>query len=90
MGGTMPVIGGAIIECDFMADGDILYGYFGNYLLAQRAGTAIASSDQYKFIEDQTVFKGTARYDGKPTIAESFALININNVAPTTTVEFPS
>ena len=90
MGDTMPVVGGAIVECDFMADGDILFGYFSNYLMTERAGTKLAVSTEVKFVDDQTVFKGTARYDGTPVIAESFALININNVAPTTTIVFPS
>ncbi len=42
-----------------------------------------------KFLEDQTVFKGTARYDGKPVIAEAFAILNIAGKAPTTAAAFP-
>jgi len=43
-----------------------------------------------KFIEDQTVFKGLARYDGLPVIAEGFVLINIKNKDAATTAVFPS
>ena len=85
---TMPVIGGEIVELPFMADGDIAYGYLDTYLLAERAGTQIDSSEHVRFLADQTVFKGTARYDGTPVIAEAFGLVNIANTNPTTTVSF--
>ncbi len=85
---TMPVIGGDIVELDCVPDGDIIFGYMDMYLLAERAGTKLATSEHTRFIEDQTVFKGTARYDGKPVIAEAFAATNIGNVEPTKTVAF--
>lgn len=86
---TMPIIGGRIIELDdVMADDDIVYGYFENYLLAQRAGVKLSSSEHYKFIEDRTIVKGTARYDGTPVIAEAFGVVNINNTAPATSKTF--
>ena len=40
------------------------------------------------FIEDMTLFKGTARYDGMPVIGEAFVAVNINNKAVTTSVTF--
>ena len=76
--GTMPVIGGVIEELSFIPDGVIVGGYGDVYLLAERAGTNIARSEHAKFIEDQTVFKGTARYDGMPVIAEGFVAMDIN------------
>ena len=79
--GQMPVLSGEIIELDFMGDDDILGGYFKPYLLAERAGAKMAASDQVRFIEDQTVFKGTARYDGVPVIADSWVLFNLNSSA---------
>ena len=85
---TMPVIGGDIVELGCVPDGDIIFGYMDMYLLAERAGTELATSEHTRFIEDQTVFKGTARYDGKPVIAEAFAVTNIGNVTPTTTAAF--
>lgn len=87
--GTMPVEGGTIDELDFIPYGDIIGGYGSLYLLAERAGANIAVSDQAMFVEDQTVFKGTARYDGKPVFGEGFVAINIANAAPTTTATFP-
>ena len=74
----MPVIGGAIVELDFIPDNVIIAGWGDLYCLAQRAGTALAVSTDYRFVEDQTVFKGTARYDGKPVIAEAFVAFGIN------------
>ena len=84
IGGEMPVIGGEIIELPFIPDGNIVCGYGSAYLLAERAGTQLGQSEHYKFVEDQTVFKGTARYDGAPVIAEAFAVMSITTTAPTT------
>ena len=81
--GTMPVIGGAIEKLSFIPDDVIIGGYGDLYLLAERAGTAISQSEHAKFIEDQTVFKGTARYDGLPVIAEGFVAIGIGGTKPT-------
>ena len=85
---TMPVIGGDIVELGCVPDGDIIFGYMDMYLLAERAGTKLATSEHTRFLEDQTVFKGTARYDGKPVIAEAFAVLNIGSVSPTTSADF--
>lgn len=86
--GTMPVAGGVVEVLDFIPDYDIITGYFDLYLLAERAGIRLDQSEHVKFIEDRTVFRGTARYDGLPVIAEGFALMNINNTNPTTTITF--
>lgn len=80
---TMPVIGGAIETLSFIPDDVIIGGYGDLYLLAERAGASIAQSEHVRFIEDQTVFKGTARYDGIPTIAEGFVAIGIGGTKPT-------
>ena len=40
------------------------------------------------FIEDNTVFKGTGRYDGKPIIPAAFVAIGINSVTPNATMTF--
>lgn len=86
---TMPVVGGVIEELSFMKDGDIIFGYFPLYLLAQRKEVILSQSEHLRFLEDQTIFKGTARFDGKPVIDEAFGIINIKNAAPTTVVDFP-
>jgi HK97 family phage major capsid protein len=85
---AMPVIGGQIVELDFIPDDNIIAGYGVDYLLAERAGVAIEQSEHVRFLDDQTVFRGKARYDGKPVIAEGFVVIGVNNITPTTTMTF--
>lgn len=85
---TMPVIGGDIVELDFIPDDNIVAGYGELYLVGERAGVALASSEHFLFTSDKTVFKGTARFDGKPVIAEGFVAIGVNGTAPSTTVTF--
>lgn len=80
--GRMPVVGGEIIVLDFIPDDNIIGGYYDLYLLAERAGTRIRTSDQAFFIEDQTGFAGTARYDGKVLINNAFVAIGINGATP--------
>lgn len=78
--GTMPVIGGDIdvLSDDIIADNNIVGGYGDLYLLAERAGASFERSDEYRFADDQIAFKGTARYDGEPVIAEGFVAMAIN------------
>lgn len=87
----MPIIGGTIVEVedDELADYEIIGGFGGNYLMAERAGVQLASSTEYRFLQDQTAFKGTARYDGKPLAGEAFVIVNYANVDPTTNADFP-
>lgn len=80
--GVMPVIGGDIVVLDFIPDNVIIGGYFDLYLLAERAGTSIETSEHAFFIEDQIAFKGTARYDGKVIRTAAFVAIGINGVTP--------
>lgn len=80
--GRMPVEGGIVEVLDFIPDDMVFGGYLDLYLLAERSNTKFAQSEHYKFVEDKTVFKGTARYDGKPVIAEGFVAIGINNTTP--------
>lgn len=87
-GNTMPVAGGTIEELNFMADGDVAFGYMENYKTVERKGATIAQSDQVFFLDDQTALKGTARYDGKPVIDEAFGILNINGTAPTKSILF--
>ena len=86
----MPIIGGTIVEVedDELADYEIIGGFGGNYLMAERAGVQLASSTEYRFLQDQTAFKGTARYDGKPLAGEAFVIVNYANVDPTTAKTF--
>lgn len=88
--GTMPVIGGAIevLPDSIVPDYNIIMGYYELYRRVNRAGAKYASSDEYFFLSDQTVFKATERWDGKPLIAEAFVLIGINGTSPTTSATF--
>lgn len=80
--GTMPVIGGVIEVLNFIPDNTIIGGYFDLYLLAERAGAKFAQSEHVFFIQDATAFKGTARYDGQPVIAEGFVAIGLEATTP--------
>jgi HK97 family phage major capsid protein len=86
--GSMPVIGGDIEVLEFIPDNVIIGGYFELYLLAERSTTRLAQSEHYRFVEDQTVFKGTARYDGTPVIPEAFVAIGIGGTTPNATMTF--
>ena len=79
----MPVVGGIIEVLDFVPDNVIIGGYFDLYILAERAGTRFAESEHVRFTQDQTVFKGVARYDGQPAIAEGFVAMAIGTTKPT-------
>ena len=86
--GRMPIVGGIIEVLDFVPDNVIIGGYFDLYLLAERAGTTISQSEHVQFIEDNTVFKGTARYDGTPVIDEAFVAIGIAGTTPDADMDF--
>lgn len=89
MNNTMPVVGGEIVTLGFIPDDNIVFGYLPAYGLAERAGVRIESSRHVRFIEDQTVLVGTARYDGKPMTPPAFGVLTISTAAPTQTVTFP-
>ena len=86
--GTFPVLGGAMEVLNFIPDKNIVVGYFELYVLAERKGMTIDQSEHVKFIQDQTVVRGRARYDGKPAIVKAFAVIAFDNTNPTTSVDF--
>lgn len=86
--GVMPVIGGIIEVLSFIPDNVVIGGYFDLYVLAERAGQRFASSEHVRFLQDQTVYKGVARYDGAPAIAEAFVAIGINGTTPNATMAF--
>ena len=86
--GTMPVIGGDVVVLNFIPDNVIIGGYFDLYLLAERRDVRFFTSEHAFFLADQTVFKGTARYDGAPMIAEAFVAIGLNGVTPSAAMTF--
>lgn len=83
--GTMPVVGGDIEVLNFVPDNVIVAGYFDLYLLAERRGSQFAQSEHVRFLQDQTVMKGVARYDGQPAIAEGFVAIGLKGTTPAAT-----
>ena len=87
--GTMPIVGGDLVvfSDDVIPANTIIAGYGDLYLLAERAGTSVGYSDLPLYIQDRTVVKGTARYDGLPARAEGFVAIGLGS-APTTSMSF--
>lgn len=88
--GSMPVTGGIIEVLGFIPDNVVIGGYFDCYTLAERAGNKFATSEHVRFLQDQTVFRGTARYDGGPSIAEAFVAFGLNNTTPNASMTFAS
>lgn len=80
----MPIIGGTVEILDFIPDNNIIGGYGQAYLLAERRGIELMSSEHVKFTDDVTVFRGKARYDGIPVAGEAFAAFSINTTAVAT------
>ena len=87
-GATMPVIGGQIESLDFIPDNVIIAGYDNLYIMAERKGVQFGQSEHFLFADDMMAYKGTARYDGKPMVAEAFVAIGINGVTPTDAMTF--
>lgn len=92
IGGRLPIVSGDIDVLEFMADGDIVGGYFDLYLWGQRRGVTIGMDDVgfTNRVNDQTVFFGKERADGLPVIPGAFVAININGQAPATSILFPT
>lgn len=86
--GKMPVVGGSIEKLGFMPDNVIAGGYGNLYLLVEREGGTVSKSEHAMFIQDNTVFKGTGRYDGGPAIGEGFSMFTIDTTDGATSVEF--
>lgn len=85
---TMPVVGGEIVELSFIPDNQIVGGFMDLYLLVERAGARIDSSDIPLYLQEMTVFKGSARYDGKPVRGEGFVAVKFDNTAVKTEIDF--
>lgn len=84
----MPILGGKIVELDFIPDDAVIGGYGSSYLLGERAGVQLAASEHAQFIEDNTVFRGIARYDGRPAAGEAFAAFALSTATIATTATF--
>lgn len=69
--------GTRIVFSQYAPADTIVMGDFKKYLLGERRGVQLAVSTDVRFIQDETVFKGTARYDGKPIYNEYFVVIEL-------------
>lgn len=85
---AFPGVGYKVVFCEEIPENNLIVGDFSKYLLAQRSDIKSASSTEVQFIEDKTLFKATARYDGKPVRKSAFVVIGLNNTAPTVSAEF--
>lgn len=85
---VFPGTGYPVEFCNQIPVGDIHAGDYSKYLLAERKGKKVTSSTEAKFIQDITLFKATARYDGIPTRKQAFVIIGTNGVNATTSVTF--
>jgi len=70
-----------VVFSNNMDDDKILLGDFKRYMLVERGAVTLSKSEHVRFIQDQTVFKGTARYDGQPTNEKAFVLVTLGDVA---------
>lgn len=85
----MPIVGGEIVVDELVESNTIIGGYGSGYLLAEREGASLESSEHYRFVQNQTTFKGYSRYDGLPVFGEAFVVVNFANADVTTTSTFP-
>ena len=54
------------VQKSVVPNGEMLLGDFSKYFLVERAALQLAASTENRFVQDQMLFRGTARYDGKP------------------------
>lgn len=86
----MPIVGGDVVELEMLANNEIIGGYGSAYLLAERAGAKVESSEHAKFQQMLTGFRGYARYDGLPVFGEAFVQVNFANADVATGSTFPT
>lgn len=84
----MPVVGGTIETIGWMPAGVIIGGYGAGYMMGERAGATVSASEHVHFLDDETVFKGVARYDGEPVIGEAFAAVGLGAAPKASDVTF--
>ena len=86
----MPIVGGEIVVSELLGDNEIVGGYGAAYLLAEREGANLESSEHYRFVQNQTTFKGYSRYDGMPVFGEAFVMVSFDNTDAGSTSTFPA
>jgi hypothetical protein len=86
----MPIVGGDIVELEILGDNEIVGGFGSLYLLAERAGARVESSEHARFQQMQTGFRGYARYDGMPVFGEGCVAVRCDNTDAATTSTVPT
>lgn len=86
--GLLPIIGAEIEIINDVPDYNIIMGYGEKYPLGERREVVVDFSDHVMFIQDHTVFRAKALYDGRPAIAQAFVLVGVNGTTPTKTKTF--
>lgn len=86
--GILPIIGAEIEIINDVPDYNIIMGYGEKYPLGERREVVVDFSEHVMFIQDHTVFRAKALYDGRPAIAQAFVLVGVNGTAPTTSKTF--
>jgi HK97 family phage major capsid protein len=62
----------AIEQCSALGDvGDIIFGDFNGYIIAEKGGIESAMSIHVKFDYDESVFRFVLRVDGQPVRASA-------------------
>jgi HK97 family phage major capsid protein len=87
-GQAFPGLGYKVVFSEEIPENNLLVGDFSKYLLAERSDLKGSSSTEFLFTSDQTVFKATARYDGKLVQTGAFVLIGLNDVIPAVSASF--
>jgi HK97 family phage major capsid protein len=77
---AFPGVGYKVEFSEEIPDNMLVAGDFTKYLLAERAGVKGASSTEFLFTSDKTVFKASGRFDGKPVKKSAFVVVGLNNV----------
>lgn len=85
---VMPVLGGAIEILDFVPANNVIGGWGQEYKLVNRRAVQMAVSEHAQFVEDNTLYKATSRWDGIPIYGEGFAIFSLTTTAATTTITF--
>jgi len=61
---------------DLGLQGDVVYGDWKGYYIADRSPIAIARSEHVRFLKDQTVFRVVKRVGGLPAIPQLFGILD--------------
>ncbi len=85
---AFPGVGYKVVFSEEVPVDNLVVGDFTKYLLAERSDIKGSSSTEFLFTDDKTVFKATARYDGKPVRESAFVLIGLNGVTPAVSTSF--